>query len=192
MKESMIKSDFNIKHILSSDWIPVKYISDDGDTLQFLIEDTNNMYFEKDDKIIYSVKSKNKDYIYNTVVDDIDFPTYNKFIIKIKKPFERRKYSRFNVNLQGLLVDFNCNCNVVDISPKGLKILTKQTLSVKDNLSVKIYLTDTDVITCNCDVIYKQLSNNFTDEFNLVYGLSIKDISFEDKTILKEFLLSLK
>ncbi len=84
MKESIIKSDFNIKHILSSDWIPVKYISDDGDTLQFLIEDTNNMYFEKDDKIIYSVKSKNKDYIYNTVVDDIDFPTYNKFIIKIK------------------------------------------------------------------------------------------------------------
>lgn len=192
MKESIIKSDFNIKHILSSDWIPVKYISDDGDTLQFLIEDTNNMYFEKDDKIIYSVKSKNKDYIYNTVVDDIDFPTYNKFIIKIKKPFERRKYSRFNVNLQGLLVDFNCNCNVVDISPKGLKILTKQTLSIKDNISVKIYLTDTDVIICNCDVIYKQLSNNFTDEFNLVYGLSIKDISFEDKTILKEFLLSLK
>ena len=194
MKESNSSSEYYIKHILSTEWIPAKYISDNGKHIELLIEDTDSISFEEDDKIIYSVKSKNKNCTFNTVISDIDFPTYDKIAITIEKPFERRCYSRYNVNLLATLQHDNDvqDCVVVDISKKGFKIITNTKLSVNDSINLSISLGGNQFIHSTCNVIHKSLNVNYLNNTKFVYGLKIASISFEDKTLLNDFVITLK
>lgn len=187
-------SEYYIKHILSSDWIVAKYISDNDDFIEFLIDDTNTISFEKDDKIIYSIKSKNKNCTFNTVVSDIDFPTYDKITITIKKPFERRVYSRFSVNLSSsFLKDGVLNeSSVVDISKNGFKIITNSKLSVKDSIDITVCIDDGESITAKCSIVYKQVNDIYSKNYKYIYGLKISKIAESDKTFLNEFVSSLK
>lgn len=193
MNESNLKAGYFIKHILSSEWIPAKYISDNGQYIEFLIEDTDSISFEKDDKIVYSVKSKHKNYTYNTVVSDIDFPTYDKITITLKKPLERRSYSRFNVNLPSTISTNNDSmaCSVVDISKNGFKIITDEDLTIKNFIDLNIQINDNENISAKCNIIYKSFNCDYLDNHKFVYGLKISSLDLSDKNLLKDFVESL-
>lgn len=194
MKESNSNSEYYIKHILSTEWIPAKYISDNGKHIELLIEDTDSISFEEDDKIIYSVKSKNKNCTYNTVISDIDFPTYDKIAITIEKPLERRVYSRYNVNLSSTFTRNNLSeeCSVVDISTNGFKIITNGKLSIKDFIDLSVPLGDNQFINAKCTVIYKSFNATYLTNNKFVYGLHIKGLSLVDKNLLNDFINSLR
>lgn len=190
MNESNSSSEYYIKHILSTEWIPAKYISNTNKHIELLIDDTDSISFEEDDKIIYSVKSKNKNYVYNTVVSDIDFPTYDKITITIEKPLERRVYSRYNVDLLSTLNRNNISesCSVIDISKNGLKITTNIELDIKEYVNLLIPFNNQQTINVHCSVIYKDFNTIYKNTKKYVYGLKIIDLSHQDKQLLKEFL----
>lgn len=194
MKESNSSSEYYIKHILSTEWIPAKYISDNGKHIELLIEDTDSISFEEDDKIIYSVKSKNKNCTYNTVISDIDFPTYDKIVITIEKPLERRVYSRYNVNLSSTLTKNNLSeeCSVVDISKNGFKIITNSKLLIKDFVDLSVPLGYNQFINAKCTVIYKSFNATYLNNNKFVYGLKITGLSLVDKNLLNDFINSLR
>ena len=194
MNESNLKTEYYIKHILSPEWIPAKYISSKGNHIEFLIEDTDGVSFEKDDKIVYFVKSKHNNSTHNTVIHDIDFPTYNKITVTLEKPLERRLYSRFNVNLLSTVnkKQFSSECSIVDISKKGMKILTDSSFALHDYLEVIVPLNNDDIITAKCKVIYKAFNSDYLDSRKFAYGLKIVNISNLDNKLLNDFIDSLK
>lgn len=194
MNESNLKTEYFIKHILSPEWIPAKYISSKGNHIEFLIEDTDGVSFEKDDKIVYFVKSKYNNSTHNTVIYDIDFPTYNKITVTLEKPLERRIYSRFNVNLLSTVSKNSLSeeCSVVDISKKGMKILSNNNFTLNDFLEIKVPLNDNDIITAKCKVIYKTFNSDYLDNHKFTYGLKIVKLSNLDNKLLNDFIDSLK
>lgn len=194
MNKSDSSSEYYIKHILSTDWIPAKYISNTTKHITLLIDDTDSISFEEDDKIIYSVKSNNKNYVYNTIVSDIDFPTYDKITITIEKPLERRVYSRYNVNLLSELNrnDISESCSVIDISKNGFKITTNSDLSIKENIKLIIFLNSLQTIVADCCIIYKEFNNIYNNDNKFIYGCKIYNLSKEDKLLLNEFIDTLK
>lgn len=194
MNESNSKTEYFVKHILSPEWIPAKYISSRGNHIEFLIEDTDGVSFEKDDKIVYFVKSKYNNSTFNTVIYDIDFPTYNKITITLEKPLERRSYSRFNVNLFSTVSknQASSDCCVVDISKKGIKILTDLTFDLNDYVEVSIPLNNKDIITATCKVIYKGFNSEYLNSNKFAYGLKFINMSAFDSNLLCEFINSLK
>lgn len=194
MKESNSSSEYYIKHILSTEWIPAKYISDNGKHIELLIEDTDSISFEEDDKIIYSVKSKNKNCTYNTVISDIDFPTYDKITITIEKPLERRVNSRYNVNLSSTIRKNNLSeeCSVVDISKNGFKIITNKKLLIKDFVDLSVSLGCNQFINATCTVIYKTFNTIYSNNDSFVYGLKITSLSLADTNLLNDFIDSLR
>ena len=187
-------SEYLIKHVLSTEWIIAKYISDNDDYIEFLIEDSNTVSFEKDDKIIYSIKSKNKNCTFNTVVSDIDFPTYDKITITVKKPFERRVYSRYNVNLSSTILKNGVSTDsiVVDISKNGFKIITNSDLDLKQTISMTVFIDDNVSLLVKCSVIYKQPNFDYSNQYKYMYGLKISEISNIDKSLLNDFISSLR
>lgn len=188
------KSEYRLKHILSSDWIIAKYILDTEDYIEFLIDYDSSISFEKDDKILYSIKSENSTISFNSTVIDIDFPTYDKITIRIKKPFERRTYSRYNVSLEANLSSINSDeiCNIVDISKNGFKILSNSELNLKDLIDLNANINSSDSIKSSCLIVYKQDNIIYQHDYKYIYGVKVKSINRESVTLLDDFISSLK
>lgn len=193
MNYSNRKTEYKVKHILSSDWTIAKYILDDEDCIELLVEYNSLISFEKDDKILYSIESENSILSFNTVIDDIDFPTQDKITIRIKKPFERRHYSRYNVSLDSNIscTDGVESCCVVDVSVNGFKILTNLDLKLKNFIDLNINISDSEFIDSECLVVYKQLNTSYKQKYDFVYGVTIKHITPQNKRMLNDFILNL-
>ena len=187
------KSEYSIKHILSPDWIFAKYVSDNEEYIELLIEYNESISFENDDKIVFSIKSKNSNLVFNTVILDIDFPTYDKITIRIKKPFERRNYSRYNVSLNSVVFNdsYSEKCLTVDISEKGAKILSDLELPLKSLIELNISIGDSEFISIKGSIVYKQMNTTYNNKYKNIYGIKLVDISKQNKILLDDFILSL-
>lgn len=193
MNNTLSKADFYIKHILSSEWIPTKYISETDKYITFVVEDTNNIFFEKNDKIIYSIKTKSKNHSYNTVVCDVDYPTYDKIMLTLEKPLERRLESRYNINIPSsyILNGSISDTSIVDVSKTGFKMVGNSILNLKDEIDLNIVITDTEIFNTKCKVVYRIKNNEYSKDYKYIYGLKITKILEQDKKLLLEFINSL-
>lgn len=190
MSNNLRKNIYSLKHILSQEWIPATLIKEDDTDLTFLVSN-HDAFFEENDKILYSTqRSKNK-IVQNSVVTDIDFINDDRVSITITKPIERRKDERFIINIPAEIVSLEKNFStiVTDISRKGFKFKSLETLSLKEEFKIAINVANNVNITCKCLVVYKNPSVELSE---YLYGCKISSISYENNLLLNDFIETLK
>lgn len=189
MSNNLRKTVYEIKHFMSQEWSKISLLKESDNEITFLMTN-NDISFEEDDKILYSIKRPQNKEIYNSIVTDIDFLDNDKIAVTIRKPIERRSESRYRINLLTEITTNNetFTADVIDISSKGFRLNTKKQMSLKDDVLLHIPLTDKDVVICRAAVIYINPSDNL-DSYD--YGLKITTISHDNRIVLKDFLSTL-
>ena len=175
---------------MSQEWIPVTLLKEDDTSLKFLVSN-HDAFFEENDKILYAIqRSKNK-IVQNSVVTDIDFISDGRASITITKPIERRKDERFIMNIPAEIVSLEKNFStiVTDISRRGFKFKTLESLSLKEEFKITINIANNVNITCKCLVVYKNPSSELKE---YIYGCKISSISYENNLLLNDFIETLK
>lgn len=189
MSNNLRKTVYAIKHFMSQEWSKVSLLKESNNEITFLMT-SNDISFEEDDKILYSIKRHQNKEIFNSIVTDIDFLDNDKIAITIRKPIERRSESRYGISL---LTEITTDketftANVVDISTKGFRLNSKNHMSINDDVLLHLPLTDKDELICRASVIYKNPSDNLE---SYDYGLKITTISNDNNIILKDFVSTL-
>lgn len=181
MKNNNLKGTY-IKTMLGYDWIPVKIKDESLKTIKVsLVGDYN---FEEKDKIMFFINTKNVNQVFNTVILDVDYNSRtNEIILTISKSIEKRKYKRYNINLDCTIND-TLECKIINISKKGLKLISPKPLLES---SYNVLIKDLDNIFGQYKIIYGD-KDKFSS--NYIYGMLLKDMSLEDTKILNDFLAS--